>query len=68
MSVDFQMKDPFAQVQPHRLPQEKPLSILKMAITHTLYMDNTYTQFMDEKSHALQGENLSIAEMVSAYT
>ena len=31
-------------------------------------MANAYTQFMDERSHAPQGENLSIVEMASAYT
>ena len=68
MSIDFQMEDPFSQVQPPQLPQEETLSIAKMAITHTLYMANAYTQFLDKRSHAPQGENLSIAEMVSAYT
>ena len=31
-------------------------------------MANAYTQFMDEKSQAPQGENLSIVKMASAYT
>ena len=31
-------------------------------------MANAYSQFMDEKSQAPQGENLSIEKMVSAYT
>ena len=31
-------------------------------------MANAYNQFMDERSQAPQGENLSIAEMANAYT
>ena len=31
-------------------------------------MANAYTQFMDERSQAPQGENLSIAKMASAYS
>ena len=68
MSIDCQMEDPFAQVQPPRLPQEDILSIVEMANTHTLYMDNAYIQFMDERSHAPQGENLSKTVMASSYT
>ena len=68
MSIDFQMEDPFALVQPPRLPQEETLSITEMANTHTIYMANAYTRFMDERSQAPQGENLSIAEMASVNT
>ena len=68
MSIDCQMKDPFAQVQPPQLPQEETLGIAEMANTHNLYMANAHTKFMDERSQAPQGENLSIAEMASVYT
>ena len=68
MSIDCQMEDPFAHVQSPWLPQEEILCIVEMANTQTLYMDNAYTQFMDERSHAPQGENLSITAMASAYT
>ena len=61
MSIDCQIKNPFSQGQPPQLPQDETLSIAKMANTHTLYMDNAYTQFMDERNQAPQGENLGIA-------
>ena len=67
MSIDCQMKDTFAQVQPTQLPQEKTLSIPEMANTQDHYMGNAYTKFMDEISQAPKGENLSIAEMASPY-
>ena len=44
--------DPFAQVQPPRLPQEETLSTIEMANTHTHYMANAYTKFMDEINQA----------------
>ena len=50
MSIDCQIEDPFAQVQPPQLPQEDTLSIAVMTNTHSLYMTNAYTQFMDERS------------------
>ena len=68
MSRVCQMEDPFAQVQPPQLPQEETLSIAEMANTQAHYMANAYTKVMNERSHALQGENLSIVKMASAYT
>ena len=68
MSIDYPMEDPFAKVHPPQHPEKKTLSIGDMANTYTLYMDNAFTQFIDERSQAPQGENLSIAEIASAYT
>ena len=68
MSINCQMEDPFAHVQPPQLPQEETLSIVEIANTHAHYMANAHTKFMDVISHAPQGENLSIAKMACAYT
>ena len=43
MSIDCQIKDPFAKVQPRQHPKEETLSVADMANTYTLYMDNAYT-------------------------
>ena len=50
MSIDFQIKNPFAQARPSQLPQEETLSIAEMVNTYTLYLANAYTQFMEERS------------------
>ena len=68
MSIDCQIEDPFTQDHPPQLLQEESLSIVEMTNTHTIYMANAYTQFIDERSQAPQGENQSIEEMASAYT